>query len=245
MKRKLGKMEPPQGSFTLLQNLIRRHLKQDIQCLSNFLNEYNCTSFFIHYEDGCRHCRFEEILVYASKNSVECFKMLTKVTFLTSQICKDYMFVEAIGCCNFKCAALLLNYGANVDCTYHGKYIDNSWYTSHCSISLQPTMLRASCDKFNEAKTVKWLLEHGANIHKLDWRQMTALRVNNSYCDPKCLKLLIEYGADINACNDKIYGTTVLIDTIQYKHLEYCQLLLEYGADVNIRDYRGRTPLIT
>ena len=55
------------------------------------------------------------------------------------------------------------------------------------------------------------------------------------------VKLLLDYGADVNAKNDN--GETALDWTSVTGHIEPVKLLLEYGADVNVKNNYGSTPL--
>jgi hypothetical protein len=72
------------------------------------------------------------------------------------------------------------------------------------------------------------------------WRQ-TALHAALSNDHPRAAKVLIEFGAPINAQNK--YGNTPLHIAIYLDSVEIVQLLLSRGADVQLCDIRGRTAL--
>lgn len=89
---------------------------------------------------------------------------------------------------------------------------------------------------------VKALLDHGA---------VTEERESSSGCTPlmlaagsdqmKCARVLIDYGANVNASNG---GNTVLMYAIWMGQDTMCTLLLARGANIDAQDRDGRTPLM-
>ena len=56
------------------------------------------------------------------------------------------------------------------------------------------------------------------------------------------IKLLIEYGADVNVKD--AHGDSLLNNLIVNNNIELINLLLQNNADVDTRDNDGRTPLM-
>jgi ankyrin repeat protein len=90
-------------------------------------------------------------------------------------------------------------------------------------------------------EAAKLLLAAGADIAKL--------KPNPSYLfdalasnELGILKLLIEYGVDINAVGS-YSDKTLLSEAVKNNNLDAVKLLLEHGADVNIKYYGGETAL--
>jgi len=91
---------------------------------------------------------------------------------------------------------------------------------------------------------VSHLLDTGADINtRSKTTDYTPLHYACSKGDTKIVRLLIDRGVDVNAC-DK-YSTTPLILAIENNNLEIVRLLLEHGADVNPYYKDSRIPLIT
>jgi len=78
----------------------------------------------------------------------------------------------------------------------------------------------------------------------------SALHIASWWGHSDCVKILLEHGANAQACN-RITGGTPLHGTIQSnravwrkkERLECLRLLLEYGADPNAKDDLGKVPL--
>ena len=60
---------------------------------------------------------------------------------------------------------------------------------------------------------------------------------------PEMLKLLLDFGADPNACNPE--GFTALHSVVTTQNVTCALVLLEFGADLNATSSNGRTPLTT
>ena len=92
--------------------------------------------------------------------------------------------------------------------------------------------------KFKRAyfKGIDWLLinaiKSGANVH---FQDDAALKNYVQKGNLKMVKLLIEYGADVN-----VHNGYPLITSIGYRHSDIAKLLIENGADVNLNN-----PLVT
>ena len=118
-------------------------------------------------------------------------------------------------------------------------------------------------------RAVNWLLDEGADVNKVDNKGNSALTfavmnrhvnivdlltragsdvsasctltaVDNGF--NKCLKLLLESGADVNARSS--HGETLLISAAHRGNIAAVNLLLCAGADVNAADCYGNTALM-
>ena len=94
-----------------------------------------------------------------------------------------------------------------------------------------------------KVENVKCLIDCGPKnlMNKESRYRDVALGVAASYGQPKVLKALIEYGADVNRKNDD--GTTVLFNAASSGNAEAVNVLIEAGADVNVQANDGDTPL--
>jgi len=58
---------------------------------------------------------------------------------------------------------------------------------------------------------------------------------------PEVIRLLLTYGADINAVDDA--GDSPLLQCARDGFVDGARLLLEHGANPNLRDEQGKSPL--
>ena len=91
------------------------------------------------------------------------------------------------------------------------------------------------------ARTVRLLVDHGADVTVLDMTHSTPLHVASSSGDLEVVRILVEGGADVNAQNE------THLTPLHIASLEGCpetvQLLIEHGADVTAQDWNHSTPL--
>jgi len=121
-------------------------------------------------------------------------------------------------------------------------------------------------EKILIASDIKWLIEHGANVHiHDDLALFTAVRHGKS----NIVKWLIEHGADVNARNAHILTVAitnndlkivkylvvngidlhtldydVILTAIDTGNLEMVRWLIAHGADANVPEYIIRYALI-
>lgn len=130
---------------------------------------------------------------------------------------------------NLEIVKLLLQAGANIHAMYD--YDEGK----------MPSLIDAVCGKGN-ADFLREFLQLGADIRAIDTLTgRSALHWAISESSPEKAKVLLDAGADINACDG--WGQTPLHEAAAENNVKMIQFLLAYGADVNARDIRHRTPL--
>jgi ankyrin repeat protein len=113
-----------------------------------------------------------------------------------------------------------------------------------------PPVANSSAGWPDAGKTVKLLLDKGANIETRDWNGQTPLIRAAAYGQHGIMKVLLEGGADIEAHDDD--GQTALIAAAcggcssidEGDTLDSVRVLLERHADVEAKDKRGHTALM-
>lgn len=140
--------------------------------------------------------------------------------------------------CNHEMAALLLQ--QDIDINQRHKPQNSDEYAT------TPLHLAASCWSTQEQKyqTIKVLLENGADVDEVNsngeialHRAVTEVKKNNDLdTTNNILTLLLEYGSDINAIDNK--GQSILF---KVKDVNTAKFLIKRGADVNHRDHLGNS----
>lgn len=114
----------------------------------------------------------------------------------------------------FEVAKLLLAKGADVHVKFYGR-----------------TLLHEAASKPKPVKHRRWNLMPipGGNVGSDDPRTI--------------VKLLIDNGADVNAKDKELMGTTPLHEATSSGTIEVMEILLDNGANINARDDEGNTPI--
>lgn len=92
-----------------------------------------------------------------------------------------------------------------------------------------------------DLKTVKFLLDHGANVDVRDRHGNSLLHLATEFGSKEIIKALLDKGADINAIGEG--GDTPLHSATTDRNSEIVRLLLDHGANANTGDFHGATPL--
>lgn len=88
----------------------------------------------------------------------------------------------------------------------------------------------------------KMLLENGARVDgRSEKRNETTLMRRAEVGDVEAVKILIEYGADVNVQDRG--GETPLMKATRSRKTRIVRELLEAGADMNTSDYTGKTAM--
>ena len=100
-------------------------------------------------------------------------------------------------------------------------------------------MLAAQKD---DAETVQWLIDNGANVNHQDKNGRTSLMFSAMSGFLKTQEALLKNGADPNIQDND--GKTALIFSAQENQLESAKMLVEYNADITIKDNDGKNALM-
>ena len=91
-------------------------------------------------------------------------------------------------------------------------------------------------------RLTKFLLENGANPDAgILGTDETALMRRADVGDLEAIRLLVEFGADVNNVNNT--GETALMRAIRSRKVRVIRGLIELGADIEKTDYTGRSSL--
>ena len=96
---------------------------------------------------------------------------------------------------------------------------------------------------FKHYETAKLLLERGMNPNHTNWHHVTMLHYMAQQGEVEKAKLLLDYGADIDAVDEE-YQSTPLGFAARWGRKEIASLLIERGADVNKSGARWSKPLV-
>ena len=91
-------------------------------------------------------------------------------------------------------------------------------------------LLHVACAN-GHMKLVKWLLDSGCDIDRIDYFDTTPLTVASREGYTDIVKLLVDYGADINWMGDW-WGMTPIHFAFKNDHMETVELLLSCGAEM-------------
>ncbi|SFJ75093.1 ankyrin repeat domain-containing protein [Thermoflavimicrobium dichotomicum] len=125
---------------------------------------------------------------------------------------------------NREIAALLIELGADLDCT-------NDF--------AETPLITAVWDE--RIDVVKFLLEQGVDVNHQDRDGNSALHVAAALGSEKMAKLLLSAGADVHLQNED--EITPLIDAVKNNQISVVPLLLEHGANPNIAPFHDEPPL--
>lgn len=97
--------------------------------------------------------------------------------------------------------------------------------------------------KSGDSKKVEEAIINGTNVNALDNNNQTSLSEAVMRGHINVVKLLLKYGADVNATSR--YGWTALMSAAAYNiGTKIAEVLLQNNADVNAKDNRGWTALM-
>jgi len=110
---------------------------------------------------------------------------------------------------------------------------------------LSKALLHICAKPIGVPSVVSILLDRGADVHIRDHESFTPLHMIFGNRDisshMECIRLLAEYGIDINSAN--MYGETPLHLACEKRYTEGTKLLISHWADVNVKDNGNSTPL--
>ena len=101
-----------------------------------------------------------------------------------------------------------------------------------------PLTCAARKGRFN---VVKYLIDHGADVSKKDYRERTALHYASQRGDLKVVEALLSKGAEIDVEGEN--HCTPLLLAVWWGHIDISLYLIDHGADVKRKDGCNRTAL--
>ncbi|MCX7428197.1 MAG: ankyrin repeat domain-containing protein [Planctomycetia bacterium] len=131
----------------------------------------------------------------------------------------DKALIKAAGRGNVTYVRHLLDWGANADVVGE--------------LGLTP-LAHAGRSHMSNAATVRLLLERGASIRPTEPARDPFL-VSCHKSDEERIRLMLEYGPDVNAIDPTAADRTPLMELVNWASSETITLVLGYGADVNKR----------
>lgn len=112
------------------------------------------------------------------------------------------------------------------------------------TVNMTPLMAASAC---GHIKCMDTLLERGADLHKVNASQDSALTWSIRYNQREAVRLLLDHGMDVNRPDQQgsehFRGSTLIRRAIQRQLPEMTYLLTERGASLRVRDGSGETPL--
>ncbi|XP_059176245.1 putative ankyrin repeat protein RF_0381 [Physella acuta] len=124
----------------------------------------------------------------------------------------------AVKCCNFEIVSFLVENGANV--------------TQSNNAGQTPLFYAGSL------KTIKYLIEKGDEINRIDKSGEMALHFNSKSYKLSAVDALLELGANPDITTDE--GTTALMIAASVGYISVVKSLIANGANVHVRDSQGR-----
>ncbi|KAJ3114753.1 hypothetical protein HDU96_001696 [Phlyctochytrium bullatum] len=113
-------------------------------------------------------------------------------------------------------------------------------------IEIKPPLLFALEDDAASLEILRLLLQHGADPNSIYGPHEIALHRAAQLGQPQALKMLLEYGADIDIRgDDEIHTLHLAAGSNRGQGSDCLVALLDAGADVNVANKNGRTPLFT
>ncbi|KAH9413730.1 protein fem-1 homolog C [Dermatophagoides pteronyssinus] len=208
-----------QENLSLLKDLIRPLTKIQIQTITS--SKFEGTTLLLI---AARHGHYH-IIKYLIEHCDVDIEQVGKVEFDGETVHDTPPLWCAAAAGNIDCVKLLIEHGANVNCTT---------YTNS-------TPLRAACFD-GHFEIVKYLVENGADIEIANKLGHTCLMISCFKRHYNIASYLIEQGCQINRQSMK--GNTALHDCAESNSMDIMKLLVKNGA-IPKRDCFGLTPLMT
>lgn len=102
---------------------------------------------------------------------------------------------------------------------------------------------KTESDDFNRREIIKLLVENGADVHRKTLRyHLQPIHLAAMYGFDQCIRQLIEYGADVDALDNKSRSPVFL--SIKYGNLSTVRTLIDLKANIYIRNQGGGFSLL-